>query len=82
MARVWTGGLTSLGGIIVGGDVLKSLGNASGATSLVERTTNNSTTDRASDLNNTFVSDTSYTPVTDTSVSDTSISATTSGVGQ
>ena len=64
MARVLTGGLTSLGGIIVGGDVLKSLGSASGATSTIERTTNNtSLSDRSSAVSDT----TSMTSVTDTS---------------
>ena len=76
MARVLTGGLTSLGGIIVGGDVLKSLGSASGATSTIERTTNtNSVTDRASDVSN---SNTSYTSVTDTSNTNTSVANSTS----
>lgn len=46
MARVLTGGLSSVVGIAVGGDVLKSLGRASGATSTLERsaTTTNTTT--------------------------------------
>ena len=63
MARALTGGLSSIVGIAVGGDVLKSLGSASGATSTIERTTNNSVTDRS-------VSDTSS--VSNTSVSNTS----------
>ena len=77
MARVLTGGLTSIGGIIVGGDVLKSLSASSGTTNTIERTTNNST-DRASSVNNTSVSDRSSTSVTDTSINNTSVSNTSS----
>jgi hypothetical protein len=71
MARVLTGGLSSVVGIAVGGDVLKSLGSASGATSTIERTTNNTTnTDRS------VVSDRDYSSVTSASVSNTSVSNT------
>ena len=73
MARALTGGLSSVVGIAVGGDVLKSLGSASGATSTIERTTNN--TDRSEvidrDYSSTSVSNTS---VSNASVSDTSVS--------
>ena len=87
MARVITGGLSSMTGIIVGGDVLKSLG---GATSTIERTTNNNT---SRDNNNSVsdvsrVSDTttsssqyiSTSSVSDTSVSDTSASVSNSSI--
>jgi len=69
---VLTGGLSSVVGSAVGGDVLKSLGSASGATSMIERTTNNTTTnnDRSS------ITDRDYSSVTDTSVSGTSVSDT------
>ena len=67
MARVLTGGLSSVVGIAVGGDVLKSLGSASGATSTIERTTTNNT-DRSA------VSDRDYSSVTNESISNTSVS--------
>lgn len=71
MARVLTGGLSSVVGIVVGGDVLKSLGSASGATSTIERTTNNTTnTDRSA------VTDRDYSSATSASVSNTSVSNT------
>ena len=76
MARALTGGLSSVVGIAVGGDVLKSLGSASGATSTIERTTNN--TDRSEvidrDYSSTSVSNTDRSAVSNTSVSNTSVS--------
>ena len=75
MARALTGGLSSVVGIAVGGDVLKSLGSASGATSTIERTTSTierttNNTDRAA------VTDRDHSSVTSASVSDTSVSNT------
>ncbi|MEA3641296.1 MAG: hypothetical protein VBE63_15330 [Lamprobacter sp.] len=83
MAKVLTGGLSSVVGIVVGGDVLKSLGSASSATSTIERTTNNNTTsitDRAnsiSDRQASAVSDVRYTSISDTAITDTTVSDTT-----
>lgn len=72
MARVLTGGLSSVAGIVVGGDVIKSLGSASGATSTIERTTNNNT-DRSAVTDR----DHSATVRESTSVSNTDTSTTT-----
>jgi L-lactate permease len=72
MARVLTGGVSSLAGIVVGGDVLKSLGSASGATNTIERTVNNSSTDRSSDVTDRSHISTSVTDRSNTSVTDTS----------
>lgn len=82
MARVLTGGLSSVAGIVVGGDVLKSLGSASGATSTIERTTNNTSdrsaiTDRDHSATHIERSNTANTHISNTSV--TSTSATTLG---
>jgi hypothetical protein len=76
MAKVITGGLSTVVGAVVQGDVIKSLSNASGATSTIERVTNNAVTDRSSDTSNTSVSDRSHTSVTDTAISDTSATST------
>ena len=67
MARALTGGLSSVVGIAVGGDVLKSLGSASGATSTIERTTTNNT-DRSALI------DRDHSSVTNESISNTTIS--------
>ena len=74
MARALTGGLSSVVGIAVGGDVLKSLGSASGATSTIERTTTNNTnnTDRSA------VTDRDYSSVTSVSNTDRSVVSDTS----
>lgn len=72
MARVLTGGLSSVVGIAVGGDVLKSLGSASGAVSTIERTTTNNTTN----TDRSAVTDRDYSSVTSASVSNTSVSNT------
>ena len=83
MARALTGGLSSVVGIAVGGDVLKSLGSASGATSTIERTTSTierttNNTDRSAvsdrDYSSTSVSNTDRSAVSNTSVSNTSVS--------
>ena len=77
MAKVITGGLSTVVGAVVQGDVIKSLGSASNATRTIERTTNNnSITDRSSDTSHTSVTDRSHTSVTDTAISDTSATST------
>jgi hypothetical protein len=82
MARVLTGGVSSLAGIVVGGDVLKSLGSASGAVNTIERTNNNiSVTDRSNDVTNQSHTSTSVTDRSHTSISDTATVQTTTHTG-
>jgi hypothetical protein len=64
-ARALTGGVSSLAGIVIGGDVLKSLGRVPGLLVQLNVST--------SDTNNTSVSDHSFISVSDTAVNDTCV---------
>ena len=88
MAKVITGGVSSVAGIFVGGDVLKTAFNGSNAaSSTIERTNNNTTnntTDTSSLVDRSVSESVSVSNTSNTSVSDTSsnTSSTSSFTGQ